>query len=105
MSDFKAIYKILRTLDRHKGDRNFSNEMISAQALKLSYEEWEQIMIELQRSGLIRGIVYDQSMSDPFPRIVDPIRPVITLAGMEYLESNSMMSKARELLRMIGDLT
>lgn len=78
MSDFKAIYKILRTLDRHKGDRNFSNEMISAQALKLSYEEWEQIMIELQRNGLIRGIDFDGGQ----------IKPTITLAGMEYLATH-----------------
>lgn len=105
MKEFKVIYKILRILDQHKGDEEFDYEMISAKAMKLSFQEWEQLIIELQVSGYIRGIQYDQSMSDKFPHIVEPIRPVITLAGMEFLASNGMMRKARELLRLIGDLT
>lgn len=104
MGDFKIIYKILRLLDKHKGDEAFEYGSISAQSMKISYEEWEQMMIELQINGYIRGIVYTQTMSDKFPHIVEPIRPQITLKGMEYLEENGMMAKAKELLKMGGDI-
>ena len=104
MTDFKIIYKILRLLDKHKGDESFEYESISAQSMKISYVEWEQMMIELQANGYIRGIVYTQTLSDKFPHIVEPIRPQITLKGMEYLETNGTMAKAKELLRMAGDI-
>ena len=104
MGDFKIIYKILRMLDKHKGDETFEYGSISAQSMKINYEEWEQIVIELQINGYIRGIVYNQTMSDKFPHIVEPIRPQITLKGMEYLEENGMMAQAKELLKMAGDI-
>lgn len=72
--------------------------------MKINYEEWEQIVIELQINGYIRGIVYNQTMSDKFPHTVEPIRPQITLKGMEYLEENGMMAQAKELLKMAGDI-
>lgn len=103
MSNFQIIYKILRLLDKHKGDETFDYEMICAKAMKLEYEEWEQILIELQIGGYIRGVTYTQTLSDKFPHIVEPICPQITMKGMEYLETNSMMSKAKEALRMIGE--
>ena len=104
MTDFKVIYKILRLLDRHKGEEAFDYEAISAQAMKLPYAEWEQILIELQINGYIRGIGYTQTLSDKFPHIVEPIRPQITMTGMEYLANNGMMAKAKELLRMAGEI-
>lgn len=104
MSDFKVIYKILRLLDKHKGDEAFEYECISAQAMKIGYAEWEQIVIELEINGYIRGITYSQTLSDKFPHIVEPIRPQITMKGMEYLECNGLMAKARDLLKVAGDI-
>lgn len=104
MDNFKAIYRILKTLDRYKGDESFDNALISASMLKLPFPAWEQLMIELQRNGYIDGVVIDQSMSDQFPHICEPIHPRITLKGMEYLAENSMMAKDREALRMLGEL-
>lgn len=104
MQDFQIIYKILRLLDKHKGDEAFDYASISASALNIRYGDWEQILIELQENGYIRGIVYTQDMSSKFPHIVEPIRPRITLKGMEYLSENSMMAKAKEVLKMVGDI-
>lgn len=104
MDNFKAIYKILRLLDRNNGREDFSYESISAKAVGMSYERWEQLMIELQLNGFIRGLVVDQTLSDKFPHIVEPIRPAITLKGMEYLSENSAMGKAKEALKMIGEI-
>lgn len=104
MNDFKIIYKILRLLDKHKGDESFDYQLISASAMKISFAEWEQILIELQVNGYIRGLVYTQTPSDKFPHLVEPIRPQITLAGMEFLAENGMMAKAKEALSMIGEI-
>lgn len=104
MSNFKVIYKILRLLDKYKGREDFDYEQISAKAMGTEFEDWEQIMIELQANGYIRGLVYTQTLADKFPHLVEPIHPVITLRGMEYLAENSMMTKARDMLKMAGDL-
>lgn len=104
MKEFTAIYKILAYLNKHKGDPNFDVSEIAAGKLKLGYEEWEQIMIELQVNGYIRGLVVTQTLSDRFPHIVEPIRPVITLKGMEYLQENSMMNKAEKALAKAGEV-
>lgn len=103
MKDFKIIYKILRLLDKHKGDESFDYQLISASAMKVSFAEWEQLLIELQVNGYIRGLVFTQTLSDKFPHIVEPIRPQITLYGMEFLAENGMMAKAKELLELAGD--
>lgn len=103
-NNFKAVFKILRLLDKYKGDEKFSVELISASALGLKFEEWEQLMIAMQEEGYIKGLVVGQSLTDKFPHIAEPIRPAITFKGMEYLEENSMMAKAREALRMVGEV-
>lgn len=104
MDNFKAIYRILKTLDRYKGDESFDNALISASTLKISFPAWEQLMIELQRNGYIDGVTIDQDLTDRFPHICQPIHPRITLKGMEYLVENSMMAKAKEALQMLGEL-
>lgn len=103
MDNFNAIYKILKLLDKHKGDEEFDYEFISAKAMKMKVSDWEQIMIELQMNGFIRGLVYTQDLTNKFPHIVEPIHPQITLKGMEYLANNSFMKKAAEALKMVGD--
>lgn len=95
MDNFKAIYRILKTLDRYKGDEAFDNQLISASALKLPFSAWEQLMIELQRGGYIDGIAVTQGLRDKFPHICAPVRPRITLKGMEYL---------KEAPQLIGEL-
>ena len=103
MDNFNAIYKILKLLDKHKGDEEFDYELISAKAMKMKVSDWEQIMIELQMNGFIRGLVYTHDLTNMFPHIVEPIHPQITLKGMEYLANNSFMKKAAEAVKMGGD--
>ena len=88
MSNSQVIYKILRLLDKYKGDESFDYELIFASALKLKYAEWEQIICKLQDDGYIRGLIYTRTLSDEFPRLAEPIHPRITLKGMEFLEEN-----------------
>lgn len=104
MDNFKAIYKILCVLDRHKGDEAFDDSSISADTLKIAYTDWEQLLIELQRNGYIDGVVYTKTMSEKFPHIVEPVCPRITLKGMEYLSENTFMKKAAATLRGIKEI-
>lgn len=104
MKEFQVMYKILALLKKHMGDESFEYEQISASAMKMKFAEWEQLMIELQTNGYIRGLVVSEDLSHKFPHIVEPIRPVITLKGMEYLAENNMMAKAKEALRAIGEI-
>ena len=101
--NFEVIYKILRHLDRFNGDDEISMAAISASALGISESKWEQILIELQINGYIRGLVYTQNISDAFPHIVEPVRPRITLQGMEYLEENGMMKRVGKFLKGVKE--
>ena len=57
MRDLKAIYKILRELQVHNG--KYDIHKISAKALGMNYEGWEQLMILIQEEGYIKGLVVD----------------------------------------------
>lgn len=104
MDNFKIIYKILKELENNMGNEKFSIESISAQHLKISYEKWEQILILMQDSGYIKGIIKSRTTEDTFEHITEPIMPSITIKGLEYLAENSFMTKAKEMLKMAGDI-
>lgn len=103
MNDFKAIYKILRTLQKWRGREDFEPELISAKRLKMEYEDWEQLMIELQEGGYIKGLVYTKTLTDKWPHIAEPIEPRITLDGISFLQNNSDIQKAIEALKLVGE--
>jgi hypothetical protein len=98
------MYRILKTLLNYAGRQDFTNELISAKKLGVSYEEWSYIMILLQKSGFIDGVVYTQTLSQRFPEIVDISHVGITISGIEYVEENSTMKKVGELLKEVGEI-
>lgn len=102
--DFKAVYKILQYLSRNMGNEDAGYEMIAAETLGIAECRWEQILIELQEEGYIKGLVVTQSLGDYYPHIAEPIRPRITLKGLEYLEENSQMKKARQIIEGIVNI-
>ena len=102
--DFTVIYTILLYLDRNAGNEDCDMQMISAEELGISEVKWEQIMIELAENGYIKGVKYSQMLEDKFPHLTQPIQPRITLKGMEYLEENSKMRKAAQIIGGIVDM-
>lgn len=104
MDNFKIMYKILRELEKNMGNENFSVETISAEKLKVSFEKWEQLLILMQDEGYIKGLVLSKDLSQSFRHIAEPINPQITIRGLEYLANNSMMGKAKEILKMAGEI-
>lgn len=93
-----TVYKILAILWKNAGKTTDLSE-ISAKAMRVSYEEWVFIMRMLVKKGYIDGIIFDQTLSDCHPKIVDVQGIEITMDGVEYLETNSVFKDiARKLM-------
>lgn len=101
MDNFKVIYQILKYLEAAMDARIYDGSGISAEALRISRERWEQILLMMQEAGYINGLVFTQGMGEDIPRLCEPVRPRITLKGLEYLSENTMMKKAGNILRGI----
>lgn len=104
LDNFKVIYKILRVLEKNMGNEKFSVRTISAEQMKISFEKWEQLLILMQDEGYIKGLVLSKTLEDTFRHISEPIKPQITIKGLEYLSENSFMGKAKEALKMEGEI-
>lgn len=103
MDNFKVIYQILKYLESALDMPMYDAGAISPERLRISRERWEQILLMMQDAGYIKGLVFTQSMSDDRARLVEPVRPQVTLKGLEYLAENTMMKKAANLLKGIKD--
>lgn len=104
MNNFKIIYKILKELENNMGNENFNVRVISAEKLGVPFEKWEQLLILMQDDGYIKGLVLSSGIEEMYRHIAEPIKPQITIKGLEYLESNSFMAKAKEALKMAGEI-
>lgn len=104
MDNFKIMYKILRELEKNMGNENFSVGAISAEKMKISFEKWEQLLILMQDEGYIKGLVVSKDCESIYRHITEPIRPYITIKGLEYLANNSIIAKAKEMLKMAGEI-
>ena len=104
MDNFKIIYQILKYLEQHLGEENLDMDKISNEQLGISFVRWEALLRMMQEEGYIKGLVYTQTTSDISPHIVIPIRPKITIRGLEYLEENSFMKKAGNMLKTIKEI-
>ncbi|MDE7436675.1 MAG: YjcQ family protein [Lachnospiraceae bacterium] len=103
MDNFSVIYKILKALEKAMDYDEFDTKLISHERFGISYQRWEKILIMLVKSGYIEGVAFDQTLSDYSQCIVEPIHPVITLKGLEYLSENTLMKKAANLARGIKE--
>lgn len=99
MDNFKAIYKILKHLESMMDCEYTDISEISNERLGITRERWEQILILLQKEGYIDGIAISKSLSDDKSHITKPIKPNITLKGLEYLAENYTLKKAENLLK------
>lgn len=104
MDNFKIMYKILRELEKNMGNENFLVETISAQKMKISFGKWEQLLILMQEEGYIKGLVLSKDLEDTYKHISEPIKPQITIKGLDYLANNSTIAKAKEALKMAGEI-
>lgn len=103
MDNLRIVYKILKGLEASLDYEITDVGAISAERLGISYPRWEQVLIMLQDAGYIKGIVCTKTMDDDKMHICEPIQPVITLKGLEYLSENALMKKAANLMKGIKD--
>lgn len=95
-----VIYKILRYLYRcmQEGKRpDISEYAHNSSLLDISQQYLEQIMAELIDSGYVKGIYRVQIMGKGYG--IKPTQEArITIKGLEFLENNSGMKKAQEMI-------
>lgn len=104
MDNFKVMYRILKHLEASLDCEITDLEPISPFRLNIKRERWEQILIMMQDEGYIRGIMTSQSLSDDKRHIVEPIQPVITIRGLEYLSDNTFMKKAAKIIHGVTEV-
>ena len=101
---FKIIYKILSSLEKAMEYEEFDEARISPQALGISRPLWEKLIMMLSDSGYITGVVIKQYVDEGYPTVTDCSKIRITLKGLEYLEENSLMQRAKNLAKGIIDI-
>lgn len=92
MTNLQAIVKILKILDENFGNEDFDNDVISADALGIEKGRRDQLLIEMQRCGLIKGLNVSKPMNGAWEKIVGEPFPLITKDGMEYLNETYLQS-------------
>lgn len=92
-SNFEIVYKILKYLERAMDVEEPVMDVIQPERLRITREHWERLLVMMQESGYISGLVLVNDMSSSRKRIVEPIRPEITLSGLEYLVNNHVMQR------------
>lgn len=90
MDNFKIIYRILRYLEQALDCAEIDPSPISHTALGITHERWEQLLVMLQDSGYIDGVLCAFAMTESGTHVMEPIRPNITLKGLEFLAENSI---------------
>ena len=100
---FKIIYVVLTELyEAKKAGKKIDKETISSERLGIPSGYLADIIIELIDNGYVKGISYRKTKSG---RIFSSIEDMsITLAGVEYLQENSMMKKVHEALKNVKDI-
>ena len=100
MEQFKQIYRILSILHKAMDLEEWDSKLLSPEALGVSLPMWSRIMAMLLKEGYITGGESWESFDVSCPK-VKLVRPEITLKGLEYLEENSLMKKAGEMIKEV----
>lgn len=102
MDNFNIIYKILKVLEASMDYEEFDINIISAETLNIRQNRWNAIMEMMIDNKYIKGAVVINSIGGRTVKVNKDIR--ITLDGLEYLENNSMMTKAKNIAKGIKDV-
>ena len=100
MEQFKQIYRILSILHKAMDLEEWDSELLFPESLGISLPMWSRLMAMLLKEGYITGGEAWGSFDVSYPK-VKLSRPEITLKGLEYLEENSLMKKAGEMLKEV----
>ena len=94
---YVVMYKILCYLyDCMKRDVEPDRDAFSHAALGIPERYWTDIVRELHSKHFIRGVTVSPRGQSDFNVIMN--RPRVTMEGVEFMQENTMMAKAREFL-------
>lgn len=100
----KLIYKILKALRDSMSADEFDESRLSTEKLGTDKNTRDAVLVQLLHAGYIEGPKETQYIRDTKPTLTDLQYTKITLAGLEYLEENSMMKKAARLAKGIVEV-
>lgn len=103
MDDFKIIYRILKCIYASMDFDDFNRECLSPEVLHVSQNKVDALLVMLAKDGLVDNVKVIR-----YPGGADAVKfigkPALTLKGLEYLEDNSMMKRAKEALSGIASI-
>lgn len=104
MDDFRAIYRILKTLSDAIDADGFDPARLSAEELGVAPRRLNALLVMLAENGYVDGVeaVRYSSSADPWPH-ARVGAPRITLKGLEYLHENGVMRKCANVALGIAD--
>lgn len=97
-NDFHAVACILLMYlyECLKNSRKVNIDYIDNEHLNIGREYWEMIVTELFNAGYIEGVIVTSWKGGSSVLLTDKLR--ITMKGIEYLETDTAMEKARKAL-------
>ena len=100
---FVIAYRILAYLYQcmKEGERP-NMEDISFQRLGIPERYWYSVIRNLRSGGYIRGIEIVEGIGGTI--FLSEINPEITIAGIEFLQENSSMAKAKQFLKELKEI-
>lgn len=104
MNNFTIVYRILKALESAMDADELDEEIISAERLHVSRSRRDKLLIQLQKAGYIENLFVKQYVDKNFPDVRVLPNTTITIKGLEYLEENSLMAKAKDILKEAKDL-
>jgi len=100
---FVLAYKILGYLYVcMKEGEAVDSEFISPENLKINVQYWIAVLKALSDEELIKGVRFAETLGKSYSANLS--KAEITMKGIEYLEENSLISKAREFLKEAKDI-
>ena len=91
MDNFKAVYKILSSLEAQMDLEKANIELFSPEQLGVSRERWNKYIEMMADVGYIKGVRIARTVTGDSVINDDGIQ--ITLKGLEYLQENTIMRR------------
>lgn len=102
MDNFKAIYKILTSLEAQMDLEKVNPDLFSPEILSVSKERWNKYIEMMADTGYIKGVRIFKSATGE--TIVKCEEIQITLKGLEYLQENTVMRKIYNAARGVKEV-
>lgn len=103
MDNFKAVYKILASLERAMDCPAFDIQDVGPDALGVTPERWARYIEMMVDVGYIKGVSVRRDILGE--TIVEANGARITLKGLEYLQENTIMQKIYNAAKGIKEVT